>query len=238
MRHRLTGSVTQQLFVRHHQQTRSRQGLVTQASLFGVGAPEAVLVGVVALVVFGPKGLAEAAKSLGRSLKGLQPTIRELAGVSTELKRTLEQEIGLDEIRNEWRGTGSPLSDEAFTSNSSTATKTALSDSTTGSDSTLTSTNGNSTTDSNASTAVEAAAHKATGIPELRQVTDNVAKSLDPDIERKREQSARAAWGHQQPAEAPSQQTKVVSSSPSLQGLSIEELEAELAKRKSNKQQA
>ncbi len=30
-----------------------------QASFFGVGAPEALLVGVVALIVFGPKGLAE-----------------------------------------------------------------------------------------------------------------------------------------------------------------------------------
>lgn len=32
---------------------------VLQRSFLGVGAPEAVLVGVVALVVFGPKGLAE-----------------------------------------------------------------------------------------------------------------------------------------------------------------------------------
>ena len=32
---------------------------VAVASVFGVGAPEAILVGVVALVVFGPKGLAE-----------------------------------------------------------------------------------------------------------------------------------------------------------------------------------
>lgn len=30
-----------------------------KAAFFGVGAPEAVLVGVVALVVFGPKGLAQ-----------------------------------------------------------------------------------------------------------------------------------------------------------------------------------
>jgi TatA/E family protein of Tat protein translocase len=216
---------------------------VTQASLFGVGAPEAVLVGVVALVVFGPKGLAEAAKSLGKSLKGLQPTIRELAGVSTELKRTLEQEIGLDEIRNEWRGTSSPLSDDTFISDSSTSTKAALGDSPNGSDSTGTSTNSsgntvNSSTDGTPPTAVEAAAQSAAGIPELRQVTDSLAKSLDPDIERKREESARAAWGHQRTAEVPSQQTKVVSSSPSLQGLSIEELEAELSKRKTNKQQA
>ena len=30
-----------------------------RASLFGVGAPEALVIGVVALLVFGPKGLAE-----------------------------------------------------------------------------------------------------------------------------------------------------------------------------------
>lgn len=33
--------------------------LVIYASLFGVGAPEALVIGVVALLVFGPKGLAE-----------------------------------------------------------------------------------------------------------------------------------------------------------------------------------
>lgn len=33
-----------------------------QASFFGVGAPEAVLVGLVALVIFGPQGLAEVLK--------------------------------------------------------------------------------------------------------------------------------------------------------------------------------
>ena len=32
---------------------------VIRAAIFGVGAPEALLVGVVALVVFGPKGLAQ-----------------------------------------------------------------------------------------------------------------------------------------------------------------------------------
>ncbi|XP_042426210.1 sec-independent protein translocase protein TATB, chloroplastic-like [Zingiber officinale] len=34
-------------------------GKVVRASLFGVGAPEALVIGVVALLVFGPKGLAE-----------------------------------------------------------------------------------------------------------------------------------------------------------------------------------
>ena len=61
-----------------------------RASFLGVGAPEAILVGVVALVVFGPKGLAQAAKGLGNTLRAFAPTIRELTSVSQELKSTLE----------------------------------------------------------------------------------------------------------------------------------------------------
>ncbi|XP_024025404.1 sec-independent protein translocase protein TATB, chloroplastic [Morus notabilis] len=71
---------------------------VAYASLFGVGAPEALVIGVVALLVFGPKGLAEVARSLGKTLRAFQPTIRELQEVSREFKSTLEKEIGLDEI--------------------------------------------------------------------------------------------------------------------------------------------
>jgi TatA/E family protein of Tat protein translocase len=71
-----------------------------QASLLGVGAPEALVIGVVALLVFGPKGLAEVARTLGKSLRSFQPAIRELQQVSKEFKSTLEQEIGLDELRN------------------------------------------------------------------------------------------------------------------------------------------
>ena len=81
---------------------RSPTPLIQQisASLFGVGAPEALVIGVVALLVFGPKGLAEIAKQLGSTLRAFQPTIRELQEVSREFKETLEDEIGLDEIRN------------------------------------------------------------------------------------------------------------------------------------------
>ncbi|PON44169.1 Twin-arginine translocation protein TatB-like [Trema orientale] len=71
---------------------------VAYASLFGVGAPEALVIGVVALLVFGPKGLAEVARSLGKTLRAFQPTIKELQEVSREFKSTLEKEIGLDDI--------------------------------------------------------------------------------------------------------------------------------------------
>ncbi|XP_057427050.1 sec-independent protein translocase protein TATB, chloroplastic isoform X2 [Lotus japonicus] len=74
------------------------KGKLVYASLFGVGAPEALVIGVVALLVFGPKGLAEVARNLGKTLRTFQPTIRELQDVSREFKSTLEREIGLDDI--------------------------------------------------------------------------------------------------------------------------------------------
>eukprot|EP00899_Mesostigma_viride_P027370 jgi/Mesvir1/7818/Mv11760-RA.1 len=71
----------------------------TVASFFGVGAPEALVIMAVALLVFGPKGLAEVAKTAGKTLKQFQPTIRELQQVSQDFKSTLEAEIGMDELR-------------------------------------------------------------------------------------------------------------------------------------------
>eukprot|EP00249_Psilotum_nudum_P010094 c22331_g1_i1 orf=346-1095(+) len=73
---------------------------IIKASLFGVGAPEAIVIAVVALLVFGPKGLAELARNLGKSLRAFQPTLRELQQVSREFKSTLEQEIGLDDLQS------------------------------------------------------------------------------------------------------------------------------------------
>ncbi|KAL3687687.1 hypothetical protein R1sor_013996 [Riccia sorocarpa] len=62
------------------EQLLSSTGIVgrVQAPLLRVGAPEALVIGVVAPLVFGPKGLAEVARTLGRSLKAFQPTIQEL----------------------------------------------------------------------------------------------------------------------------------------------------------------
>ncbi|PNH07532.1 Sec-independent protein translocase protein TATB, chloroplastic [Tetrabaena socialis] len=82
-----------------------------QMSFLGVGAPEAILVAVVALVVFGPKGLADAARSVGSSLRAFQPTIKEVVQVSQELKGSLEKELGLDELREAARPTMRSLSE-------------------------------------------------------------------------------------------------------------------------------
>ncbi|KAJ7969911.1 sec-independent protein translocase protein TATB, chloroplastic [Quillaja saponaria] len=97
------------------------KGRVVYASLFGVGAPEALVIGVVALLVFGPKGLAEVARNLGKTLRAFQPTIRELQDVSREFKSTLEREIGLDDIANSNQNTySSNRSNTSSTTTSST----------------------------------------------------------------------------------------------------------------------
>ena len=62
-------------------------------SFFGVGAPEALVIGVVSLLVFGPKGLADIAKQLGAVVREFQPTIKELQEVSREFQDTLRDEI-------------------------------------------------------------------------------------------------------------------------------------------------
>lgn len=87
----------QTTFGKKGKRSSRRRGLV-YASLFGVGAPEALVIGVVALLVFGPKGLAEVARNLGKTLRAFQPTIKELQEVSRDFKSTLEREIGLDEV--------------------------------------------------------------------------------------------------------------------------------------------
>ncbi|CAN6589026.1 unnamed protein product [Malus baccata var. baccata] len=100
------------------------KGMVVYASLFGVGAPEALVIGVVALLVFGPKGLAEVARTLGKTLRAFQPTIRELQEVSRDFKSTLEKEIGLDDI--------SSSSIDAFNGKKMDTTSTPSSTTTTG----------------------------------------------------------------------------------------------------------
>jgi len=187
---------------RRHCGGRAAAAVEVRASLLGVGAPEAVMIGVVALVVFGPKGLAEAAKSLGKAVRSLQPTIQELASVSNDLKSTIEDEIGLDEIRRDFQGISTPEPKPR---------KAPLPGEEAG----------------------DAAAKS------LSSMSDSMAE--DPDIEKKRAEAAAAAWGGQAPAEdasapaaAPSVEAATTSApeaSKSVADMSIDELQAEIARR-------
>ena len=63
--------------------------------MFGpIGMQELVIIFVIALIVFGPRKLPELGKSLGRSLA-------EFKRASNDLRNTLEQEVRIEETRDD-----------------------------------------------------------------------------------------------------------------------------------------
>src|SRR4026209_323818 len=69
--------------------------------MFGsIGMPELIIILVIALIIFGPRKLPELGKSLGRS-------INEFKKASTDLQNTLEQEIKIEEQKENAKKTRS-----------------------------------------------------------------------------------------------------------------------------------
>jgi TatA/E family protein of Tat protein translocase len=71
-----------------------RDGASANAMFGPIGMQELIIIFVIALIVFGPRKLPELGKSLGKSLA-------EFRRASNDLRRTLEDEVRLEETRKE-----------------------------------------------------------------------------------------------------------------------------------------
>jgi sec-independent protein translocase protein TatA len=70
--------------------------------MFGsVGVPELIIIFTLALIIFGPRKLPELGRSLGKSLA-------EFKRASNELKHTLDEEIRLEDRKDEQRAEARP----------------------------------------------------------------------------------------------------------------------------------
>lgn len=93
--------------------------------MFGIGAPELVIILVVALVVLGPKRLPELAKGLGRTLGEFR---RATSGISEELSNArimLEEEVRQAEQTAQQEDAGDAPAEQNIADASDAATKVA-----------------------------------------------------------------------------------------------------------------
>ena len=168
---------------------------------------------------------------MGATLKTFQPTIREVLGVTQDLRNTLEEQIGLDDIRRELRGgsaTPSWSQTNQFKPTDSYQWDKERAESSNGASSS--SSNGSSGTADSTSPSSNAESAQASSRPH----------AADEDLDSMRKQSASAAWGGQAPDKPPQQQQASNSGSSGgevLSGLTLEDLEAELKRRKASKQE-
>lgn len=56
-------------------------------NIFGIGLPEIIVILILGLLIFGPKGLPQLGKTIGKTLKGIQTASKEF---ESEINKTLQ----------------------------------------------------------------------------------------------------------------------------------------------------
>ena len=152
---------------------------------------------------------------MGATFRTVQPTIRELVSASNDLRTSFEEQIGLDEIRNEFR-TGASYS-RPSTSYDPDAP-------------------GKSDATSHVSSQADGSSESASSDTQQDRSGTYHGTDFDVDIEAKRREAAKMAWGTATGSDAPvakdSGNGAGTGARGALDGLSLEDLEAELARRK------
>lgn len=90
---------------------------VARMNIFGIGLPEAIVILVIALLIFGPKKLPEIGSSLGKAIRSFQDASKEF---ESELKRE-SQQLKAQQNREMSESDSSAASSEPAASNASTA---------------------------------------------------------------------------------------------------------------------
>lgn len=170
---------------------------------------------------------AQAAKSAAALVRSFQPAIQEFTQASSELRSSLSDELGLDELQRDfqdlrrttsevtnWRAPPPPRRPPPESVNGNGASETVPGF-----------TQGERDALSGISQRVAESEEAPSGRADTAAETEE-----DPDIERKRAASAALAWGGHAPATGPDAR-KAASPLKRIDDMTIAELEAELARR-------
>lgn len=196
----------------------------------------------------------QAAKTAGSTLKAFKPTLDELSTVSQDLRKTFDEELGINEIRNEFRSVVSvmcywrscfrvhcPCRTRPFSRRARTCRMSAAAQH----HGVMNKAGVQGSSFTSPSRGTQQPDWDDMGTTTTKRIAPATSSQdsaeADPDMDAKRAQSAELAWGKSAEAQGPQQQQQrqqqdgTSGSADKLTGVSLDQLQAELARRRAAK---